>query len=270
MSFRKNTYLTTLIIAIFSFLCEAQTLSVLPYSSVITGAERFEQYLPDLKNKKVAVLTNQTGIVGNKSIVDTLLSLGVDIVKVFGPEHGFRGNSDAGIHVSDQIDLATKLPVISLYGKHKKPTAEDLKSVDVLIYDIQDVGVRFYTYISTMCLAMEACAENSISVIILDRPNPNGFYIDGPVMQNDLKSFLGMHNIPLVYGMTAGEYATMANQEKWLSDSLKCNLKIIACLNYDRNSSYELPMLPSPNLRSAKSILLYPSLGLFEGTEMSI
>lgn len=241
------------------------------YSSITTGAQQTEVYLPKLKNKKIAIVTNASGIINQKHLVDTLLSHKLKIVKIFGPEHGFRGTADAGEKVKSTKDPVTKISVISLYGTHKKPTKEDLKGVDVVIYDIQDVGVRFYTYISTMTYVMEACAENNIELYVLDRPNPNGFYIDGPVLNDKYKSFLGLHKVPIVYGMTCGEYASMVNNEGWLKNSVKCKLTIIPLKNYDRQKFVSgLPIKPSPNLPNDTAILLYPSLGLFEGTIMSL
>jgi uncharacterized protein YbbC (DUF1343 family) len=228
------------------------------------------EYLPLLQKKKVAVITNASGLCGNKSIVDTLLSLGIKVVKIFGPEHGFRGEADAGEKVVNGRDVITKLPVVSLYGKNKKPTKEQLKDVDVMLFDIQDVGVRFYTYISTMCYAMEACAENKKHFIVCDRPNPNGFYIDGPVLKQEFKSFLGLHAVPLVYGMTIGEYAFMTNESLLIKGQKKCRLTVVTMTGYDRKASYELPVKPSPNLPNSKAVLLYPGLGLFEGTIMSL
>jgi uncharacterized protein YbbC (DUF1343 family) len=190
------------------------------YQSITTGAQQIELYLPKLKNKKVAIVTNASGIIGSKHLVDTLLMHKIKIVKIFGPEHGFRGTADAGEKVKGGKDPLTNITVVSLYGSHKKPTKEDLKGIDIVIYDIQDVGVRFYTYISTMTYVMEACAENGKELIVFDRPNPNGFYIDGPVMIDKYKSFLGLHNIPIVYGMTCGEYAQMVNGEGWLKTKL--------------------------------------------------
>ncbi len=273
MTITKNKNKKLITVALIYFMgmfLFGQNLLIKEYSTVQCGAQQFEKYLPFLKGKNVAVVTNQTGVVGNKSIVDTLLTLKVKIKKIFGPEHGFRGNTEAGTKVSSNKDAKTGLPIISLYGSNKKPTKEQLKGIDIVVYDIQDVGVRFYTYISTMCYVMEACAENNIEMIVLDRPNPNGFYVDGPVMQNELKGFLGLHNIPVVYGMTCGEYAKMANEEEWLTNKVKCNLKIIPCVNYDRNATYILPIHPSPNLPNIESVLLYPGIGLFEGTEMSV
>ncbi len=267
----KNKKLITLVIVYFTvFISYGQNLAVKDYEQVIIGAQQFGNYLPKLKNKKVAIVTNQTGVIKGVSIVDTLLKFKVNIKKIFGPEHGFRGNTEAGEKVNNNKDAKTNLPVISLYGSNKKPSTKDLKGIDVVVYDIQDLGVRFYTYISTLCYVMEACAENNIELIILDRPNPNGFYIDGPVLKDEFKSFLGMHNVPLVYGMTCGEYAQMANAEGWLKNSVKCKLSIVACLNYDRNATYELLVNPSPNIPNSKAVLLYPSLGLFEGTVMSL
>ena len=272
-----------ILLVFISGLLNSQALKVLSDKDVITGAQQFESYLPKLNKKKVAVVTNVTGMIGNSTIVDTLLKLKVNIKKIFGPEHGFRGNVDAGEKVKSNIDKKTGLPVISLYGSHKKPTAEDLKGIDFVVYDIQDVGVRFYTFISTMCYVMEACAEQNIEMIVLDRPNPNGFYVDGPVMIDKYKSFLGLHNVPLVYGMTTGEYAQMANEEGWLKTKIKtvkkdsfelktvrCKLTVIPLKNYDHMVTYNLPVKPSPNLPNLNSILLYPSLGLFEGTVMSL
>jgi len=241
------------------------------YSSITTGADQTELYLAKLKNKKVAIVTNASGIIKNRHLVDTLLKRKIKIIKIFGPEHGFRGTADAGEKVKSGKDAKTHITVISLYGSHKKPTAEDLKGIDIVIYDIQDVGVRFYTYISTMTYVMEACAENNKPLLIFDRPNPNGFYIDGPVMSDTYKSFLGIHKVPIVYGMTCGEYAKMVNGEGWLKNNLQCNLEIIPLKNYDRKKFVTgLPVKPSPNLANDTSILLYPTIGLFEGTIMSL
>ena len=235
------------------------------------GAEFFDDYLPLLKGKGVAFVGNQTSAIGETHVVDTLLSLGVDIKKVFAPEHGFRGNKDAGEHVSDGKDKKTGLPLMSLYGsKNRKPSKEKLEGVDVVIFDIQDVGARFYTYISTMHYVMQSCAENRIKFIVLDRPNPNGHYVDGPVLKMKHKSFIGMHKIPIVHGMTIGEYAQMVNGEGWLGSDLKCDLTVVKCKGYDHNKFYEVPIPPSPNLPNMASIYLYPSLCLFEGTNVSV
>lgn len=252
-------------------LCLFSQVDVQLYSSITTGAQQTELYLPKLKNKKVAIVTNASGIINTKHLVDTLLKHKVKIVKIFGPEHGFRGTADAGEKVKSGKDPKTNITVVSLYGSHKKPTKEDLKGIDIVIYDIQDVGVRFYTYISTMTYIMEACAENNKPLIILDRPNPNGFYIDGPVMTDKYKSFLGLHNVPIVYGMTCGEYAQMVNGEAWLKNKVSCKLEVIPLKNYDRKKFVSgLPIKPSPNLPNDDAILAYPSLGLFEGTIMSL
>ncbi|MBT3571757.1 MAG: DUF1343 domain-containing protein [Flavobacteriales bacterium] len=232
------------------------------------GAERLDDYLPLIKNKKVGVVGNQTSMIGNTHLVDSLLSLRIDVVKVFSPEHGFRGKADAGAKIEDGIDSKTGLPIISLYGKNKKPYPEQLEGIDVLIFDIQDVGARFYTYMSTLHYIMEAAAENNIKVIILDRPNPNSHYVDGPIRQKGFESFVGMHPIPIVHGMTIGEYAKMVNGEHWIASN--CDLTIIEMKNYTHNMSYDLLIKPSPNLPNARAINLYPSLCLFEGTTISI
>ncbi len=236
-----------------------------------TGAENLDAYISVLKGKKVAIVANQTSIVGNTHTVDTLLSLGIDLVKVFAPEHGFRGVADAGEKVDDEKDSKTGLPILSLYGKsNRKPSVDKLKDVDVVLFDLQDVGVRFYTYISTMHYVMEACAEQDKLFIVLDRPNPNGQYVDGPILKKGCESFIGLHPVPIVHGMTIGEYAQMINGEKWLKNGVQCPLKIIKCLNYSHADYYELPVAPSPNLPNMASIYLYPSLCLFEGTDVSV
>jgi uncharacterized protein YbbC (DUF1343 family) len=252
---------------------------------ITPGAERMDQYLPLLKGKNVALFANQTSTVGNSLLVDTLLKRGIKIVRIFGPEHGFRGTADAGEKVGNAIDKETGIEVVSLYGQHNKPTAEDLKGVDVMVFDIQDVGVRFYTFISSLQRYIEAALENSIPLIILDRPNPNGFYVDGPVLDLKYKSFVGMQPIPIVYGLTLGEYSMMMAGEKWLSDSANkkyayyqhakktvdspFHLLVIKNLNYDHNSHYILPVKPSPNLPNIQSVYLYPSTCFFEGTTLS-
>ncbi|HOU46425.1 MAG TPA: DUF1343 domain-containing protein, partial [Chitinophagales bacterium] len=235
--------------------------------NIITGAERIEQYLPLLKGKQVGLVINQTSVVGSTHLLDTLISLGINIKTVFAPEHGFRGIADAGEHVNNGIDAKTKTPIVSLYGENKKPKPEQLKNIDVLVFDIQDVGVRFYTYISTLQYVMEACAENNKPLLVLDRPNPNGHYIDGPVLENENKSFVGMQAVPVVYGMTIGEYAKMVNGEKLLANKLQCTLTVIPCLNYDHKTFYTLPVKPSPNLPNMAAVYLYPSLCFFEGTD---
>ncbi len=236
---------------------------------VIPAAERTEAYLPLLIGKRVALVANQTSRIGKTHLADSLLSLGVGLVRIFSPEHGFRGHAGAGEAVESGIDTKTGLPVVSLYGQHKKPAAEDLTGIDIVLFDIQDVGVRFYTYISTMHYVMEACAENNLEMIVLDRPNPNGNYIDGPVLEPEFGSFVGMDPVPVVYGMTIGEYARMINGEGWLKDGEKCNLRVIPCLNYDHSTSWVLPVTPSPNLPDQQAVRLYPSLAFFEGTVVS-
>ena len=245
---------------------------------VLTGAEQLELYLPLLKDKKVGVIANQTSVIftnkGQDSLnyvhlVDSLLSSGVEIKKVFSPEHGFRGMADAGEKVEDGIDIKTSLPIVSLYGKNRKPTADQLGDLDMVVFDIQDVGVRFYTYIATLQLAMEACAELGIPMIVLDRPNPNAHYVDGPTMQSENTGFLGLNTIPLVYGMTIGEYAKMVNQEGWLDGNQKTDLTVIPLKHYNHQLRYDLPIRPSPNLPNAQAVNLYPSLGLFEGTNIN-
>lgn len=237
----------------------------------MTGAEQLDTYLPLLEGKRVAIAANQTSMIGDEHIVDRLLKEKVNIVQIFSPEHGFRGKADAGEKVSDNIDAQTGLPIISLYGKNRKPKPEYLDSVDVVLFDIQDVGVRFYTYISTLHYIMEACGETGKSVIVLDRPNPNGHYVDGPVLKDEkAKSFVGIHPIPLVHGMTIGEFAQMVNGEKWLKGGVTCDLTVIPCAEYTHDMPYSLPVKPSPNLPNDLSIALYPALGLFEGTNVSV
>ena len=244
--------------------------SVKTIHDIKVGADRTEEYLPLLKGKSVAIAANQSSTIKQTHIVDSLVALGVNVKKVFCPEHGFRGTVDAGKKVKTYKDAKTGLPIISLYGKNKKPLPADLQNIDIVIFDIQDVGVRFYTYLSTLHYLMEACAENNKTIIVLDRPNPNGYYIDGPVMEDAYKSFLGLHPVPIVYGMTIGEYAQMINGEGWLKGGVKCNLKVIPVVNYTHSDFYELPIRPSPNLPNMPSVYLYPSLGLFEGTVVSV
>lgn len=238
--------------------------------NVVVGAERMDVYLPMLKGKTVALLVNQTSRVGESHLVDALIDKGIKIKVIFAPEHGFRGKADAGAHVKNGVDTKTGLPIVSLYGTNKKPTASQLNGIDLVVFDIQDVGARFYTYISSLQYMMESCAENGKEIIVLDRPNPNGFYVDGPVLNKKYTSFVGMQAIPIVHGMTVGEYAKMLNGEGWLKNKVKANLAVVNCKNYDHSMLYDLPVAPSPNLRSKLSILLYPSLCLFEGTEVSV
>jgi uncharacterized protein YbbC (DUF1343 family) len=239
---------------------------------ILTGAQQTELYLPILKQKNIAIVANQTSVIFRNEkenythLVDSLHKLNITIKKVFSPEHGFRGKADAAEAVADGIDKETGIPIISLYGKNKKPTAEQLTGIELVVFDIQDVGVRFYTYISTLHYIMEACAENGIPVIVLDRPNPNAHYVDGPTLKMEHKSFVGMHPVPLVYGMTIGEYAQMINGENWLKNNVKCDLTVIPLNNYTHQIPYSLPIRPSPNLPNDQSINLYPSLGFFEGT----
>ena len=267
---RKRTCFGWMILLLFVVVTPGFAISPPFDEDIIVGAARFDQYLPSLQGKSVAVVGNQTTMVGNTHLVDTLLSLEVNVVKVFSPEHGFRGTADAGEKVSDGKDEKTGLPLVSLYGKHKKPTADDLADVDVIIFDIQDVGARFYTYISTMHYVMEAAAEHGKQVLILDRPNPNGFYVDGPVLDSEFKSFVGMHAIPVVHGLTVGELAMMINGEGWLEGDLVCDVQVVKCEGYTHDSRYRLPVKPSPNLPNMEAIYLYPSLCFFEGTVVSV
>ena len=282
----KSTYL---FLFIFSIFCEVSCKQIPPSANntksviekkIITGADRTSEYIPLLKGKKVAIVANQTSIIQKKSkfnpdissfhLVDYIHnSKDIEVVKVFAPEHGFRGKADAGELIKDGIDTKTGLPIISLYGKNKKPSNDQLKGVDIVIFDIQDVGVRFYTYISTLHYVMEACAENNIPLILLDRPNPNAHYIDGPILEQEHQSFVGMHPVPIVYGMTIGEYGKMINGEGWLQNNMKCDLTIIQMEHYSHDKKYSLPVKPSPNLPNDVSINLYPSLCFFEGTNVS-
>jgi len=234
-----------------------------------TGAEQTEKYLPLLKGKRVGMVVNPTSVIGQLTVVDSLIKVGVNIVKIFGPEHGFRGDASAGTAVNDAVDQKTGIKAISLYGKHEVPTVADLTGVDVMVFDIQDVGVRFYTYINTLQHVMEACAQNNKEVLILDRPNPNGFYVDGPILDPKFISGIGLQPIPIVHGLTVGEYAQMLNGEGWLKNKVKCKITIIKVDNYNHEMLYTLPVKPSPNLNSQQSILLYPTLCLFEGTYVS-
>ena len=236
----------------------------------VSAAMQTNDYLPLIEGKRVGIVGNQTSIVGETHLVDTLLSLGVDVRKIYMPEHGFRGTADAGAKVNSSKDEKTGIPIVSLYGKNKKPTPEMLHGIDVILFDLQDVGVRFYTYISTMSYVMEAAAENNLPVIVLDRPNPNGFYVDGPVLKSENKSFVGMHQVPVVYGMTIGEYAKMVNGEGWLKNGVTCDLTVIPIKKYNRKAIYELPVKPSPNLPNWESVYLYPTLCFFEGTNVSV
>ena len=239
------------------------------FSNVIVGAEQTTKYFSLLKGKRVALVVNQSSLINGEHLVDRLLQEQINVVKIFAPEHGFRGTADAGQHVKSNLDAQTGLPIISLYGKHKKPTKRDLKDVDILLFDIQDVGVRFYTYLSTLHYIMEAGAEQHKLVIVLDRPNPNGNRIDGEVLNLKYKSFVGMHPVPILYGMTIGEYAKMINGEGWLKGHKKADLTVVPLVNYTHDTFYSLPVKPSPNLPNDLSIYLYPSLAFFEGTVFS-
>lgn len=285
-----SSFKSTVLLSVFSLLAcgnhastpkskeqlNKQQTAVKTQPKIVVGANRVSTYLPFLKGKKVGVVANQTSVIftaGNEKgfthLVDSLLTLNVGIQKVFAPEHGFRGQADAGEKVADGIDQKTGLPLISLYGKNRKPSNEQLQGLDVVLFDIQDVGVRFYTYIATLQLVMEACAENDVPLLVLDRPNPNGQYVDGPTMEKAHTGFLGMTEIPLVYGMTIGEYGKMINEEGWLEGGKRANLTVVPLENYTHSMQYSLPIRPSPNLPNDISINLYPSLGLFEGTNIN-
>ena len=262
----KSTFLFWLTMVSFnSASCQKQ---------ITISAANVDAYIPLLKQKKVGIVAHQASVIsGTKNtihLVDLLRKKNILIQKVFAPEHGFRGKADAGEKIENQIDPKTQLPIISLYGKNRKPNKEQLKGIEVMVFDLQDVGVRFYTYLSTLHNVMEACAENNIPLIVLDRPNPNAHYIDGPVLNLEYKSFVGMHPVPIVYGMTIGEYAQMINGEKWLTNSIKCNLTVIPLENYTHQTTYQLTVRPSPNLPNKQSIALYPSLCLLEPTKVSI
>ncbi|TAL80771.1 MAG: DUF1343 domain-containing protein [Bacteroidetes bacterium] len=236
----------------------------------IPGSYQIELYRNLIEGKKVAVVANQTSMVGQTHLVDNLIYIGIDIRVIFSPEHGFRNMADAGEKIENGKDPETGIPLISLYGSHLKPTTEDLSGIDVVLFDIQDVGVRFYTYISTLHYILEACAENNVKCIVLDRPNPNGFYFDGNILDTAYKSFVGMDPVPIVHGMTVGEYGQMINGEGWLKKGIKCDLTIIKCKNYTHKTFYELPVKPSPNLPNQTSVYLYPSICFFEGTNISL
>jgi len=262
----KSTFLFWLTMVSFtSASCQKQ---------ITISAANVDAYIPLLKEKKVGIVAHQASVISSAKntihLVDLLRKKNISIQKVFAPEHGFRGTADAGEKIENQIDSKTQLPIISLYGKNRKPSKEQLKGIEIMVFDLQDVGVRFYTYLSTLHNVMEACAENNIPLIVLDRPNPNAHYIDGPVLNIEHKSFVGMHPVPIVYGMTIGEYAQMINGEKWLANSIKCDLTIIPLKNYTHQTTYELTVRPSPNLPNKQSIALYPSLCLLEPTRVSI
>ena len=275
---KRQFFSIALLFCAFMSQCQAQIfkiddephLTFVDKAHYISAAMQLEEYIPLIEGRRVGVVSNQTSIVGETHMVDTLLSLGIDIRKIFTPEHGFRGTADAGAKVNSGKDEKTSLPIVSLYGKNKKPSPEMLQDIDIILFDLQDVGVRFYTYISTMTYVMEAAAENNIPVIVLDRPNPNGFYLDGPILKPENQSFVGLHQVPVVYGMTIGEYAWMVNDEGWLKDSVSCDLTVISIKDYNRNAIYELPVKPSPNLPNWESVYLYPTLCFFEGSIVSV
>lgn len=265
----RITLLSVLAI-ISSTLCLCGQPSPAPDSKkIITGADQTEKYVPALRNKRVAVFGDPTSIIGKKHLVDSLRTLGINIVKVFGPEHGFRGNASAGAAVADEIDPVTGIPVISLYGKKRKPSKEDMANVDVMIYDMQDVGCRFYTKINDLARIMETCAEYKTELIILDRPNPNGYFVDGPILDMTFKSGIGMFPLPVTHGLTIGEFAGMLNGEGWLTNKVKCKYTVIPVANYNHSLYYELPVKPSPNLNTQQGIMLYPSTCLFEGVALN-
>lgn len=260
------------IIVLLNCYCHApreSTASVNNSKNVRTGADQTEKYLPLLKGKRIAVLANQTTIIGKTHLVDSLQKLGINIVKAFGPEHGFRGNASAGVTVSDEVDAVSGIPIISLYGNKRKPSADDLSNVDMMIFDIQDVGCRFYTNINVLAAIMEACAENNKELLILDRPNPNGYFVDGPVLDMKLKSGIGQFPIPITHGMTIGEFAKMINGEHWLPKGLQCKINIIPVANYTHDTYYVVPVKPSPNLNTQQAVMLYPSTCIFEGTVLN-
>lgn len=249
---------------------QEEPLALKEKKEVVAGDLQTQRYVPQLINKTVGLVANHTAILGKTHLIDSLISLGINVKVVFSPEHGFRGRADAGEKISNQIDAETGLPIISLYGDNKKPTVNQLQGIDILVFDIQDVGARFYTYISTLHYVMEAAAENNIPLIVLDRPNPNGHYVDGPLLNLKYRSFVGIHPVPIVHGLTIGEYALMINGENWLANGLKCDLTVVKCENYSHADLVQLKISPSPNLPNMNAIYLYPSLCLFEGTEISV
>lgn len=273
----KRLFFLSLTSLLFCFQCPPKvvsepidTLKHTKPTGVVVGAEQLSILVPKLKDKRVALVVNYTALVGKKHLADTLKDLGVNLKKILAPEHGFRGTADAGEHVNDSVDQKLGIPIVSIYGKNRKPSPKQLEDVDIVVFDIQDVGVRFFTYTSTMHLVMEACAENNKIMIVLDRPNPNGSYVDGPVLDLKFKSFLGMNPLPLVHGLTVGELARMINGEGWLAGSKTCDLDVITLQNWKHNDEYSVPVKPSPNLPSDQAIKLYPSTGLFEGVNISL
>ena len=269
---KKKITVLLFLVALLSFNAISQSnIEKIKANNTITPAANLPNtYLPYLKGKKIALVTNQTGMYNEMHLVDFLLENEITISKIFAPEHGFRGDASDGTEIKNGKDTQTGIQVISIYGKKKKPSKEDLKDVDIIVFDIQDVGVRFYTYISSLSYVMEAAAENNIQIIVLDRPNPNSHYIDGPILEKEYSSFVGLHEVPVVYGMTIGEYALMVKGERWISQSEKLDLKIIPVKNYTHDSIYSLPVAPSPNLPNNESIYLYPWICYFEGANVSI
>lgn len=260
---------TILLLCCYFFVAQGRQEDKMDEGAIVVGAERLEAYLPYLKGKRVAITANQTSLIGKERSIDTLLSLGVQVVKAFGPEHGLTGATSANTVVWSERDEKTGIPVFSLFGDHYKPTDEELQGVDLVLFDMQDVGVRFYTYISTLHYVMEACAENNIPLLVLDRPNPHDGYVDGPVLEKGYESFIGMHPVPIVHGMTIGEYAQMINGEGWLANGVKCKLRVVRMLHYYHGKDYLLPVPPSPNLNTQQAIYLYPSLCWFGATAIS-
>lgn len=266
MTINRNIGLLLFVLATFNLCCQ----SMLRAKPIQPGAASLMQYLPLLSEKKVGLIVNQSSLVNGTHLIDTLIARGIDVHKLLVPEHGFKGTHDAGEKVGDGKSQKHRLEIVSLYGSNKKPDKKSLSGLDILVFDLQDVGLRFFTYISTMHYAMEACAENQLPFIVLDRPNPNGRFIDGPVLEPEFKSFVGMHEIPVLHGMTVGELALMINTEGWLANGVKVDLTVIPCKNYSHSMQYSLPVRPSPNLPNDQSILLYPSLCFFEGTVVSV
>ena len=266
LNYFKNTFLFAFLGLLFS--------GITIQAQILPGAQQIEQYLPLLQNKKIGVVAHAASKIYTSNsathLIDSLLAHRIEIKKIFAPEHGFRSREDNGAIIKDEIDSITQLPIVSLHGKYQKPQPKQLADLDLIVFDLQDVGARFYTYLSTLHLVMEACAENNIPLLILDRPNPNGHFVDGPVMENEFKSYLGMHNVPIIHGLTLGEFANMINKEGWLNNKIKCDLRVIKIKGYNHKSAYDLPVRPSPNLPNAKAINLYPSLCLFERTVVSI
>jgi uncharacterized protein YbbC (DUF1343 family) len=264
----KNNFKIATLSILLTFILSSSL--ICQQKEMLTGAERTSYYLPLLKGKNIGLVVNQTSIIGKVHLVDSLIQLGLNVKKIFAPEHGFRGNADAGEKISDSKDAKTGVPIISIYGSKKAPEKADLEGIDILIFDIQDVGTRFYTYISTLHYVMLSCADNNVPLIVFDRPNPNGHFIDGPMLDLAYQSFVGMHPIPVVHGMTIGEYAQMINGENWLEVNKRTNLQVVSCLNYKHSDIYNLPIPPSPNLPNMRSIYLYPSICYFEGTQISL